>query len=145
VVATLPSGTDDPAIDGLEAIALPEPGMDMFASLVTGLGWLVGYPDWRIVAILPVDHPLVSANAVAALAKTSADASIPSYNGKHGHPICVARSVVEKIVSGELGGPTLRDVLRSVGAVDVPVEDPGIIANCNTPEALREALRRLSS
>jgi len=139
-VATLPPGTEDPQIDGLESIVLPEPGMDMFASLVTGLGCLVKYLDWRTVAILPVDHPLVSANAVTALAITSARAAIPSYNGKHGHPICIDREVASAIVSCDLRGPTLREVLRSVGAAVVEVDDPGVIANCNTPDALREAL-----
>ena len=50
-------------------------------------------------------------------------------------------SVVEKVVGGELTGPTLRDVLRIVGAVDVPIDDIGVNSNCNTPEALSAALR----
>ena len=145
VVATLPPGTENPRIDGLEIIALPGPGMDMFASLVTGLGGLIENPDWGAVAVLPVDHPLVSASAVTALATATARAAIPSFNGKHGHPICIEREVASAIVSGEFPGPTLREVLREVGAVDVEVDDPGVIANCNTPDALREALRRLSS
>jgi hypothetical protein len=41
--------------------------------------------------------------------------------------------------------PTLRDVLRTVEALDVPVDDLGVVSNCNTPEALREALVRISS
>jgi CTP:molybdopterin cytidylyltransferase MocA len=141
LVATLPPGTEDPQIDGLESIALPEPGMDMFASLVTGLRHLVEHPDWRTVAILPVDHPFVVSSAVTALANSSARAVIPSYKGKHGHPICLEREVAQEIDRGELPGPTLREVLRSVGAVNVEVDDPGVIANCNTPDALSAALR----
>jgi CTP:molybdopterin cytidylyltransferase MocA len=140
VVATLPPGADDPGLDGLVTIALPEPGLDMFASLVFGLGRLMEHPDWRFVAILPVDHPLVSPSTVTALANATARAAIPSFNGKHGHPVCVARSVVEAIVEGKLTGPTLREILRSVDAVDVDVDDPGVITNCNTPEALATAL-----
>ena len=142
LVATLPPGTEDPQIDGLESIALPEPGMDMFASLVTGLRHLAEHPDWRTVAILPVDHPLVDGSSVSALVDTAALAAIPSYRGKHGHPICFGRNVASAIVSGKSPGPTLREVLRDVGAVDVEVDDPGVVANCNTPEALRDALRR---
>lgn len=145
VVATLPPGTDDPQIDGLEPIPLPEPGMDMFASLVTGLSRLVEYLEWRAVAILPVDHPLVNPAAVVALANATGRAAIPSYRGKHGHPVCVVRSVVENIVGGQLAGPTLREILRSVEAVDVPVDDVGVITNCNTPAALRAALRAANS
>ncbi|MCJ7754998.1 MAG: NTP transferase domain-containing protein [Thermoanaerobaculales bacterium] len=145
LVATLPPGTEDPQIDGLESIALPEPGMDMFASLVTGLRHLVEHPDWRTVAILPVDHPFVVSSAVTALANSSARAVIPSYKGKHGHPICLEREVAQEIDRGELPGPTLREVLRSVGAVSVEVDDPGVIANCNTPDALSAALRAANS
>ena len=140
VMATLPPGASNPGLHTLMTVALPEPGLDMFASLVIGLGRLMDHPDWRIVAILPVDHPLVSPSTVTALANATARAAIPSFNGKHGHPVCVARSVVEAIVEGKLTGPTLREILRSVDAVDVDVDDPGVITNCNTPEALATAL-----
>ena len=145
VVATLPPGTEDPAIDGLTALPLPTSGLDMFASLSIGLGRLIESDDWQIAAVLPVDHPLVRSESVVALSRANADAAIPSYHGKHGHPICLARSVVRSIVDGELDGPTLREVLRSVDSVDVPVEDIGVISNCNTPEALRKALNRYHS
>jgi CTP:molybdopterin cytidylyltransferase MocA len=142
LVATLPPGTGDPAIVGLNAIPLPASGLDMFASLKIGLEILMKSDDWQWAAVLPVDHPLAGAETVRALALAGSAAVIPSFNGKHGHPVCVARSVVEKIVGGELKGPTLREVLRTVGAVNVPVNDPGVVSNCNTPEALRKALAR---
>jgi CTP:molybdopterin cytidylyltransferase MocA len=59
--------------------------------------------------------------------------------------VCLARSVVEAIVEGKLTGPTLREILRSVDAEDVTVDDPGVITNCNTPDALATALERLRS
>lgn len=145
IVATLPPGTDDPGLDGLVTVALQKPGLDMFASLVTGLDRLIENPDWRGVAVLPVDHPLVGPNTVSALADETVRAAIPSFNGKHGHPVCLARSVAESIVGGKLIGPTLREVLRSVDAVNVAVDDLGVITNCNTPEALATALENLRS
>lgn len=145
IVATLPPGTDDPGLDGLVTVALQKPGLDMFASLVTGLDRLIENPDWRVVAVLPVDHPLVGPNTVSALASETARAAIPSFNGKHGHPVCMARSVAESIVGGKLIGPTLREVLRSVDAVNVAVDDLGVITNCNTPEALATALEKFRS
>jgi CTP:molybdopterin cytidylyltransferase MocA len=112
----------------------------MFRSMMVGLGRLIEYPEWTAVAILPVDHPLVRPQTVVALSNATASAAIPSFDGKHGHPICMRRSVVELIIDGTLTGPTLREVLKSVNAVDLPVDDPGIMANCNTPEALARAL-----
>ena len=144
VVATLPPGSDDPEIEGLIAIALPEPGLDMFGSLRIGLQRLVGEQGWGRVALLPVDHPLVKPVTVTALAATDTPAAIPSYRGKHGHPVVINRSTAEAIVDGGLAGPTLREVLRVVGATDVEVDDPGAIANCNTPDALQRALTAIS-
>ena len=141
IVATLPPGTDDPGPTGLTTVVLPSSGLDMFASLVCGLGRLVEHPDWHVVAILPVDHPLVSPRTIVALSDATVTAAVPSFNGKHGHPICLARSVAEAILDETLAGPTLREILGSVDAIDVPVDDPGIIANCNTPEALSAALQ----
>jgi CTP:molybdopterin cytidylyltransferase MocA len=140
IVATLPPGTEVPRIDGLDVLALPEPGMDMFGSLRAGLDRLVEAPTWRVVAVLPVDHPLVRPETITELAAAAGPAAIPSFNGKHGHPICLARTVAESVARGDVAGPTLREVLRAVEALSVPVGDPGVIANCNTPEALSAAL-----
>ena len=145
VLATLPPGTIDPQIKSLEVITLAEPGMDMFASLVTGLSRLIGTAGWRRVAVLPVDHPLVREATVKILAGSDGPAVVPSFGGKHGHPVSFTRSVADAIVSGVYTGPTLRDVLREVGALDTAVDDPGVIANCNTPAALRKALEAANS
>ena len=145
IVATLPPGTEDPRLDGLEGLALPEPGMDMFGSLGAGLGRLLETHSWQTVAVLPVDHPLVRPETVVELAAVDGPAAIPSFNGKHGHPICIDREVASAIVRGEFAGPTLREVLSAVKALSVPVDDPGVVANCNTPAALAEALGAANS
>ncbi len=139
VVATLPAGTATPPIPGLEPLTLSTAGLDMFDSLRIGLGRLLA-SEWRCVAVLPVDHPLVSAAVVRALAIPDGDAVLPVYRGKHGHPVCLDRRVAEGIAGGGMPGPTLRDVLRLVGTIEVVVDDPGVVANCNTPERLRQAL-----
>ena len=135
IVATLPPQAEDPQIDGLDVLALSKPGMDMFGSLRAGLGRLVETPSWRVVAVLPVDHPLVRPETVVELAAVAGSSTIPSFNGKHGHPVCLDREVASAIVCGELAGPTLRDVLHAVKTLSVPVDDPGVVANCNTPAA----------
>jgi molybdenum cofactor cytidylyltransferase len=139
VLATLPPGSDDPGITGLEVLPLPRSGLDMFASLQLGLGKLLADPAWLRVAVLPVDHPLVRPSTVAALAAAEGRAVIPSFRGKHGHPVVIDREVALGIVSGELPGPTLREVLAAAGASALPVDDPGVTANCNTPDALAAA------
>lgn len=138
--ATLPPGSLDPRLEGVDALPLPAEGLDMFASLRTGLEHLVQREDWQVVEVLPVDHPLVALSTIRALASAPGRAAIPSYRGKHGHPARLDREAATAIVCGELRGPTLRDVLRVVGTVELEVDDPGVVANCNTPAALRAAL-----
>lgn len=143
LLATLPAGTPSLRAPGLECLPLPEAGLAMFDSLRLGLEHLLADAAWGTVVVLPVDHPLVAPDTVRALAAAQADAALPSHGGKHGHPVMLSRRVAERILAGELAGPTLRDALRAVGTVDVVVDDPGVTANCNTPEALVEALARL--
>lgn len=140
VVATLPPGAPTGAPDGVIAVPLTDAGLPMFESLACGLARLLPDPNWERVVVLPVDHPLVRPATVRALAVADAEAAIPAYRGKHGHPIAIARTVAERVARGELGGPTLREVLRAVATVEVAVDDPGVTANCNTPEALAVAL-----
>jgi len=112
----------------------------MFGSLKIGLHHLIQSEDWERLAVLPVDHPLVRSETVRKLVAAAGRAIIPSNRGKHGHPICIDREVASSIVCGDIDGPTMREVLRAVGSVDLEVDDPGVTANCNTPDALSAAL-----
>lgn len=145
VAATLPPDSVDPKLGDLIALPLPEPGLDMFASIRFGLQRLIGFEGWTRVAVLPVDHPLVAPAAIAVVAAADAAAAVPSYRRKHGHPVVLDRSTAEAVADGRRPGPTLRDVLRGCGAVDVAVDDPGTTANCNTPEDLARSLARIST
>ena len=145
VLATVPAGTPALQAPTLECLPLPEPGLAMFDSLRFGLRHLTGDASWSVVIVLPVDHPLVAPETVRVLGGLQADAAIPSYQGKHGHPVMLSRRVAEGIAGGAHRGPSLREVLRAVGTVDLPVDDPGINANCNTPAALAAALARLGA
>jgi CTP:molybdopterin cytidylyltransferase MocA len=140
VAATLPHGIGLDELPGLRSLPLPEEGLDMLASLRWGLRHLISDSSWRSVVVLPVDHPLVATDTVVSLAESGAAAAIPVYDGKHGHPVCLSRDVAEQVARKELDGANLRDIIRSVGSVDVSVDDPGIHANCNTPEALKRHL-----
>ncbi len=141
VAATLPPGTDPGAAPpGVTPVVLPGPGLDMFASLACGLRSLVEAEGWTTVVVLPVDHPLVRAATVAAVAAAASPAAIATTPwGRHGHPIALSRGLAEAVVAGWFRGPTLREVLRAARAVDAVVDDPGVRANCNTPERLAEA------
>jgi molybdenum cofactor cytidylyltransferase len=140
VVATTPPGTGGTEARDAVVVTLPAAGLDMFASLRVGLERALSWPEWQVVAVLPVDHPLVLPATVRALATVGAPAIVPVFRGKRGHPVCLSRSVATGILSGDLPGPTLREALRACGRQDLAVDDRGVTANCNTPAVLAAAL-----
>lgn len=140
VIATLPPEVEMAAPAGLTTVTLPESGLAMFDSLRLALERALESAEWTAAIVLPVDHPLVNIITIRTLAAADGPAAIPSFAGKHGHPVMLSRAVAERIVARDLPGPTLREVLKGVGTVDVFVDDPGITANCNTPDALTAAL-----
>lgn len=144
VAATLPPRHAGHEIPGLRQIPLPEAGLDMLASLRWGLRHLLSDAGWSRVVVLPVDHPLARSETVRQLAAAAGEAAVPSFRSRRGHPVVLSRHVATELAGGELGGATLRDVLAAVEPVEVPVDDPGVLANCNTPDALRAALNELT-
>jgi len=143
VVATLPRGIEGNLPPGLQRHSV-DPEDDMFSSIRLGLDRLLGHPEWKCVLILPVDHPLILPRTLHALTTARAQAAIATYHRHHGHPVMLSRRIAEKIIDGTLNGPTLREILRESAAVDIEVEDPGIRANCNTPDRLARALEEMS-
>ncbi len=139
LVATLPPDIDGDIPPSVRPLRLPRPGLDMFASITLGLQHLLEDLNWRKLILLPVDHPLIRPETMMVLAAQECPAAIPTLEKRHGHPIMISRRIAEEIAAGHLPGPTLREVLRAAPAHDVPVDDRGIRANCNTPEALIEA------
>jgi nicotine blue oxidoreductase len=106
-------------------------------SLRTGLEALP--EDAEAAIVLPVDHPLANAHAVAALIRTfrSSGAPIvrPVYRDRPGHPVLFAR-----VTWGELADPELAEGARDVvhrhaeEIRDVPIEDRGVIVDVDTPD-----------
>lgn len=145
VAATLPPGTVADGIPGFRPMPLPGHGLDMLGSLRWGLRHLISDSEWTAVIMLPVDHPLVSLDSIVRLAEVEAPVVIPTFAGKHGHPIRLDREIAENIAREKISGATVREVLGAIGAVDVEVDDPGVVANCNTPKALRDAIDLVNS
>lgn len=122
----------------------PDPDRGQLSSLQSALA---GLPDSDI-AFIPVDCPAVSEATVAALARTFAQRDpatlfvIPRMNGKRGHPVFAASSVAEEFLAL---APT--DEARAIVHKHVPqtqyvdVDDPGIFADIDTPEAYQRLLQ----
>jgi molybdenum cofactor cytidylyltransferase len=101
------------------------------------------------VLLWPVDHPFVEAKTVEALLRRAeADPMalwvIPTWNGRGGHPV-VLRSPTFRAIGELPADRPLRSLLPAFGpqVVRLPVDDPGVVENVDTPESFREALERV--
>lgn len=82
---------------------------------------------WRLAGDLP-------ARAAAGI-----PALIPRFRGKKGHPLLLAAELRERILAAPASA-TLRDVLVGVPNLLVPVEDPCVLQDIDTPEDYRGLL-----
>ena len=118
------------------------------ASVQAGLAAL---PDDVDVVFWPVDHPFVAPRSVDALrAARESDLLavwfIPTYQGRGGHPVLWKPQVRSDIFDRRADAP-IRSLLPEFGPQvrRVAVDDPGVVANVDTPEAYLEAARDWSA
>lgn len=113
----------------------PDPARGQLSSLLAGLD---AAHDADGVLVWPVDCPLVRAGTLTAIltraAARGAPLARPVRGGRHGHPVFFHRAVFVDLRSAdpEVGA---RAVVRArAGEVlDVEVNDPGILADIDTP------------
>lgn len=85
------------------------------------------------------DMPLIPHGMAARIAGAlgGAIAAWPEHAGRPGHPLLLARRGFE-LADGLSGDEGLGRILRSrADVVRLPVEDPGVLLDADTPEALR--------
>ena len=82
--------------------------------------------------VLPVDVPCAHAPVWKAMADTEAEAVVPTFEGRGGHPVLLRAGAIAELL-GVTSGPDARlDVqLRRLQTVRLEVEDPTILENHN--------------
>jgi len=142
----------NPEVPGIEELAatlalrtVPNPDWSrgMFSSVVEGLrDALAARPRCAGFLIFPVDHPRVRGETVAELLESFAVRPArtwvrPGYQGRGGHPVVVDTASAETLTAMD-PGMTLREALEAAGLTPftVPVDDPGVLRNVNTPADL---------
>ena len=113
------------------------------ASLQAGLSAL---PDDSDLLFWPVDHPFVSDRTIDRLfAAQASDALalwfLPEYEGRGGHPVLWKARLRSDLLALRPDAP-VRSLIPEFGPQvrRVRVDDPGVIANVDTPEEFRVAL-----
>ncbi len=112
------------------------------ASVQAGLSAL---PSNRDILFWPVDHPFVRPRTVETLARLPDQDLlgvwfIPTYEGRNGHPV-VWRSTMRRDLLELRPDAPIRALLPELGPQvrRIPVDDPGVVANVDTPEEFRRA------
>lgn len=129
---------------GLEVVLNPDPGPGPISSLRVALQAVEDGPgdvDW--CGWCPVDHPLVETATVARLIDVAVHNPdhivVPSKDGQRGHPVIFPRSVFNELMNQDLPEGARSVVRRDAGrVVEVPVEDPGVVVDIDTPDQYAE-------
>jgi molybdenum cofactor cytidylyltransferase len=89
-----------------------------------------------------VDHPSVSLSTLAALLTSPRPfLRVPRFAGKRGHPIWFSRELIPEFLAIPHGGAANAVVHRHSSATEfLDLDDPGIVADIDDPEAYRNLI-----
>jgi len=127
--------------EGASLVINPDPSRGQFSSLQVGLHEVLNRGRDAAMVTL-VDRPPVGNATIQRLSDAFATAianckwaAVPQYQGKHGHPILLAREMIEAFLRAAPTA-TARDIEhQNAEHIEyVEVDDPLVIANINTPE-----------
>lgn len=132
------------AAGSLRVVENPDYATGLASSLKAGFAALPDDADGAV--ILLADMPLVSADVIDRLVSAfeddpQASAVIPVNEGRRGNPVLLSARLGDAIMrlEGDRGaGPLLRD---RHDIVEVPVADPAVLMDVDTPEGLAQVER----
>ncbi len=132
-----------------EARVVVNPGFrdGMSSSLRAGVAALD--PSSRAFFVVLGDAPFVRSSTYAALraarARTGARIVLPTYRGVRGNPVLIDRTLETEVdrISGDRGCRALHQ-RHPEETVEVPVDDPGVVVDLDTPDDLARVEAALS-
>ena len=127
--------------NGASLVVNPDPARGQFSSLRVGLQEVLNRGRDAAMVTL-VDRPPVRMETIEILESAFEQATtrrkwavIPEYQGKHGHPILLGREMMEAFLKAPETS-NARDIERAhLSQIEyVPVDDPLVAVNVDTPE-----------
>jgi len=100
--------------------------------------------------VWPVDQPHVLPATpqalVSAYLRSDKPMVVPTFNGRRGHPALFGRAVFEEVMDAPVSQGA-RAVIRAdpTRVLEIPVSDPAVLEDIDTPEAYRDLVRRYDS
>lgn len=131
---------------GVTVVTNPEPNSGPIGSIRAAIQAVDAHPAEGLL-VWPVDYPHVAVETVELMLDRfrggTAAIVVPAFRGRRGHPVLFRRSVFPELVE-VTDAEGARGVVRANAArVDaVPVNDPAVLDNVNTPESYRRLLRQ---
>lgn len=127
---------------GAAVLENPDPGDGPITSLRLALAVVGSTVDG--VAFLPVDHPRVRPETVAALVDAFRDGDaplvVPIFEDKRGHPAIFRRTLFPALMDPNLEGGARTVVHAHLDlATLLDLDDSGVVTDIDTPEAYRSA------
>jgi molybdenum cofactor cytidylyltransferase len=90
-----------------------------------------------------VDHPLIEARVIDSLiaALRPKEIVLPVFNGHRGHPVLFSAEILDEILSLSPSQGANMVVRRDPSRIrEVPVDDPGVLIDIDTPEQFRRVI-----
>ncbi len=134
-------------LDGTRVVVNPRFRDGMSSSLRAGVAALD--PSSRAFFVVLGDAPFVRPSTFAALgsarARTGARIVLPTYRGVRGNPVLIDRTLEAEVdrISGDRGCRALHQ-RHPEETVEVPVDDPGVVVDLDTPDDLARVEAALS-
>ncbi len=130
------------SFDGARSVVNPAYAEGMSSSIRAGVqaadarsdGFLIVLGDQPFVDPATIDTLMARRNA------SSAKILIPTYKGRRGNPVLLDRSLSEEVqsITGDQGCRAIFG-RHTQGILEVPVDDPGILVDLDTPEQIARA------
>jgi CTP:molybdopterin cytidylyltransferase MocA len=128
-----------------QVVLNPTPELGPFSSLVVGLRCLFAKRNRSPVYVLPIDVPCPGSEvwlSLTTLLSNGLMASMPTYEGRGGHPVLLSAPLIEKLsqIAPDIPEARLDVQLRSLpknAVARVNTDDRRVRMNLNTPEDWR--------
>lgn len=126
--------------DTMHPVLNPFPRKGRFVSLQLGLKAL---GKNQPVFLHNVDNPFVTVEILEKLAFYAghADYIRPGYAGKHGHPVLISAKIASDIITTKHAGENVREYLAQYTQMLIPVNDPNVLVNINTPDEYKKFIK----
>jgi len=129
------------------SVVNPDPERGMLSSLQCGLEAVP--PEAEAVMFTPVDHPSLKSSTLEELVRRfeaeRASVTIPTYQGKHGHPVLIARPLVTELLALPVTAQASEVIHRYRSQTSyVAVEDPAVTTDIDDRAAYAELLSERS-